>query len=89
MSESSAKCTVAQKQWVILSVDEADEYDKSSVVRCKNCSTSSNRLHFVHDSEDCGDYICPKEKEGCTKSGYLIYFCFNCKKSKKEDEEDD
>lgn len=89
MSVPCNKCTVTTKQWVRLSDDEADEYNKSSVVQCKICETYSNRLHFVHDKENCGDYLCPKEREGCDKTGYLIYFCFKCKKSKKEDEEDE
>ena len=74
-------CKVTNKMWIALTASEALDYDKSWEVKCQKCLQFGSSLHFVHDEHDCGDYTCPKDKQGCPLTGHLIYFCFKCKKS--------
>lgn len=85
---TSLVCKATHKRWVRLTLSEAAEYNRAYLVTCGKCLRYGSQLHFVHDPDDCGDYICPKDKQGCRLTGKLIYFCFKCKKSTKSEDED-
>jgi hypothetical protein len=66
-------------KWIVLSSDEALEYDKTNIVACYDCGGHS-KLQFIHavDETDLTDYQCDR----CGRDGNIRYFCISCRNSR-------